>query len=132
MCRTAATRRDWSRAYAGEMSGSIPEPEVVTASTGMSWTVRPGLYGPSSFRIAVDASFTCLASATLVGPRFEKVVAPALYGGAVAEGRSWKYCGLVNDCAASAEPTTLPFTSTRLPFASWLKATCAKPVMIAG
>ena len=28
------------------MSGSMPEPEVVTASTGMSWIVRPGLYGP--------------------------------------------------------------------------------------
>ena len=33
--------------------GSMPEPEVVTASTGMSWIVRPGLYGRSSFRIAL-------------------------------------------------------------------------------
>ena len=60
------------------MSGSIPEPEVVTASTGMSPIFRPGLYGPSSFRIAAAAAFTFLASSGLVGPRFANVVAPAL------------------------------------------------------
>src|SRR5262249_25662017 len=50
--RTAATRRDWRRAYAGEMSGSIPEPDVVTASTGMPRTVSPRSYGRSSSRTA--------------------------------------------------------------------------------
>ena len=54
--RQAAHRRrrarTAARAYAGEMCGSMPEPEVVTASTGMSPIVRPGLYGRSSFRIA--------------------------------------------------------------------------------
>ena len=70
---------DWSCAYAGEMSGSMPEPEVVTASTGMSWIVRPGLYGLSSFRIA-----SALLPARpwrgrgSSGPRLAKVVPPAL------------------------------------------------------
>ena len=31
--------------------------------------------------------------ATLFGPRLEKVVAAALYGGVVADGRDWKYRG---------------------------------------
>ena len=60
------------------MSGSIPEPEVVTASTGIWWMVSPGLYGPSSFRIPSAACLTALASAGLVGPRFAKVVPPPL------------------------------------------------------
>ena len=30
----AATRGAWSRAFAGEMCGSSPEPDAVTASTG--------------------------------------------------------------------------------------------------
>ena len=89
-------RRDWSAAFAGEMSGSIPEPDVVTASTGMSCTVRPGLYGRSSLRIAAEAVRTFLSRSGFVGPRLAKVVAPALYAGAVADGRGWKYCGFVN------------------------------------
>ena len=60
------------------MSGSMPEPEVVTASTGMSWIVRPGLYGRSSFRIACALRATCFARSGFVGPRLAKVVAPAL------------------------------------------------------
>ena len=71
-------RFDCSAAYAGEMSGSMPEPEVVTASTGMSPITRPGLYGRSSFRIARAAAWTFLARSELVGPRFANVVAPAL------------------------------------------------------
>src|SRR5664279_5391374 len=89
-CRTAATRADCSAAYAGEMSGSIPDAEVVTASTGIWWIVRPGLYGPSSLRIAAAAAFTFVARSELVGPRFANVVAAALYAGEVADGRSWK------------------------------------------
>ena len=60
------------------MLGSIPDAEVVTASTGMSPLVRPGLYGPSSLRIAAIAASTFLASCGLVGPRLANVVAPAL------------------------------------------------------
>src|SRR5260221_1624449 len=114
------------------MLGSIPDVEVVTASTGMSWIVSPGLYGPSSFRIAAAAAATFFARSGFVGPRFANVVAPALYAGAVAEGRSWKYCGFANDCAASLEPTTFPLRVIRLPFAWLLNATWAKPVKSAG
>src|SRR5579863_3643735 len=37
-CRAAATRATWMSAYCGEMSGSRPEPDVVTASGGTSDT----------------------------------------------------------------------------------------------
>jgi hypothetical protein len=40
--RTAAIRCAWMRALAGEMCGSTPEPEVVTASTGTLALARPG------------------------------------------------------------------------------------------
>ena len=56
----------------------MPEAEVVTASTGMSPIVSPGLYGRSSFRIACAAALTFLARSGLVGPRLANVVAPAL------------------------------------------------------
>ena len=69
---------DCSAALAGEMSGSMPEPDVVTASTGMSPIVRPGLYGPSSLRIAVAAAVTFFARSGFVGPRLANVVPPAL------------------------------------------------------
>src|SRR6476660_9331203 len=108
------------------MSGSIPEPEVVTASTGMSCTVRPGLYGDSSFRIDFAWASTFFARSGLVGPRFANVVAPALYAGEVADGRSWKYFGFVKSWAARREPTTLPFSLIRLPFALFENAACAK------
>ena len=67
-----------SSAFAGEISGSMPEPDVVTASTGMSWMVRPGLYGPSSLRIACAFRDDASARSGFVGPRFAKVVPPAL------------------------------------------------------
>ena len=37
----AATRATWSLAYAGEMSGSSPDPEAVTASAGTSASLTP-------------------------------------------------------------------------------------------
>src|SRR5579863_5650777 len=43
-----------------------------------------------------------------------------------------KYLGLVKACAASADPTTLPFTVMRLPLAWCEKRPCPIPVMIAG
>ena len=73
------------------MSGSMPEPEVVTASTGMSSIVRPGLYGPSSFRIAAAAALTFFARSGFVGPRLANVVAAGVVGGRRSPtGRSWK------------------------------------------
>ena len=60
------------------------------------------------------------------------MVAPALYSGAVADGREWKYWGFVNDWAARREPTTVPSFVTRLPFALPSKASWAKPVITAG
>src|SRR5256886_6189119 len=110
------------------MAGSIPEADVVTASTGIWWIVRPGLYGASSFRIAAAFFLIAFARSGFVGPRFAKVVPSALYGGAVADGRSWKYCGFVNAWAASSEPTTFPLTFTRLALAWCGKASWAKPV----
>ena len=35
MCLAAATRSTWMAAFCGEMSGSRPEPEAVTASAGI-------------------------------------------------------------------------------------------------
>jgi len=78
MPRAAATRGSCRRAYAGEMSGSIPEAELVTASTGISPATRPELYGPSSFRIACVPWRTALVRSGFVGPRFAKVVPAAL------------------------------------------------------
>src|SRR5262245_34463944 len=99
------------------MSGSMPEPDVVTASTGICAVVKPELYGRSSLRIAWMRWPTCLDRSGFVGPRFENVVPAALYAGEVADGRGWKYWDLENDWAASCEPTTLPPTETRLPSA---------------
>ena len=61
----------------------------------------------------------------------------------VYERRPWKYLGLMvifrlpsvatvsfgQLCPMSVEPTTLPFTVTRLPLALLLNATCEMPVM---
>src|SRR5581483_5050106 len=99
----------------------MPEPDAVTASTGMSFTVRPGLYGPSSLRVSWIRVLTSLASTELFGPRFEKLVPSALYP--TADGRSWNHLGPLNDCAASFEPTVLPFRLIRLPLAWLEKAT---------
>ena len=43
-------RLAWMRAFACEMCGSTPEAEVVTASTGTSASVSPGVKGPSRAR----------------------------------------------------------------------------------
>ena len=108
-CRTAATRRDCSAAYAGEMSGSIPEPDVVTASTGMSWIVRPGLYGPRA-----SGSPRVVAHVLRESRARRAEVRERRAGGVVGRrGRRRPLvevaAALVNACAASFEPTTLPF-----------------------
>ena len=63
------------------------------------------------------AAISC-SVATLFGPRFENVVAAALLGGTVADGRDWKYRG-------SGLVTGLPFLSTSgLPFLTTWVANC--------
>ena len=82
--RQVAHRRDparLERALAGEMSGSMPEPDVVTASTGMSWIVRPGLYGRSSSRIACAAAFDVLGEVGVRRPEVGEGRAAGVVGG---------------------------------------------------
>src|SRR5579862_692739 len=67
-CRAAATRLTWMSAYCGEMSGSRPEPEAVTASGG-TWAGET----PSNVAIAARRCWTVWASVGLFGPR---LVAP--------------------------------------------------------
>ncbi len=72
------------------MSGSSPDPEAVTRSTG---TGPGGALGFSFFNAATRCCTVC-TSALLVGPRFEAAELSAAYGSgapvaaeAVAEGR---------------------------------------------
>src|SRR6201987_1241602 len=115
-----------------ELSGSTPEPDGTTASTGIWWMVRPGLYGPSSFRIASAFCLTSFASAGFVGPRLENVVKAGLYAGEVADGRSWKEREGGKPCAGSDAPTTVPLRTISLPFALCDAVSCAIPVITAG
>ena len=79
--RTAATRRACRCAYAGEMSGSMPEPRGRDGVHGdVADRQAAGCTGRSSFRIAAAAVLTFLASSGLVGPRFEKVVRAGVVG----------------------------------------------------
>jgi hypothetical protein len=50
----------------------------------------------------------------------------------VADGREWKYFGLVNACPSSRDPTTTPFCLIRVPRASCEKATAEMPVTTSG
>ena len=100
----------------------------MTASTGMSPIVRPGLYGRSSFRIACarwrDAPWRGRGSSAR-GSRTSSP--PALYAATWPTAARGSTAGFVKACAASFEPTTLPSRSIRLPFALSGKASCAKP-----
>ena len=71
-------RRDWSAAYAGEMSGSMPEPEGTTASTGICVDRQPRVVRPLELQDRLRVRCDQLGEAGFVGPRFEKVVPPAL------------------------------------------------------
>src|SRR5438132_12920868 len=111
--RAAATRGTWYRVAAIVMSGSSPDPELVTRSTG---TGPGGALGFSFFNSATRCC-TVWTSVLLVGPRFEAVEFSALYGCAllpssdrVAEGRPWKYLAEVQYCPIRSEPTSLPLT----------------------
>ena len=57
-----ATRATWSAAYAGEMCGSSPEPEAVTASGGMSLTATPSRVGDGGLPARVIAAISSGAS----------------------------------------------------------------------
>src|SRR5579875_626880 len=106
------------------ISGSRPEPEVVTRSTG---TGPEGTGSPSALNSAFHAATRCCTSCIntlFVGPRFEADEFSALYGSGwpvfwltVAEGRPWKYSNLVQYCPIRSEPITFPFTLIRLPLA---------------
>ncbi len=124
---TAAAR------MAARCRGRCPEPEVVTASTGMSWIVRPGLYGRSSFRIAWPRrrrrSSRDRGSSGRGSRRSSRRRCRRATSRTVARGSTSRS---VNSCAASREPTTLPSIVIRLPFAWSLNATCANPVIRAG
>ena len=66
VCRAAATRFTWMAASAGEMPGSRPEPEAVTASAGICEIV--------TWSNAAICCCRCLMNWTragLVGPRFD-------------------------------------------------------------
>ena len=110
-------------------AGRCPEAEVVTASTGMSPIREAGVVRALELQ---DRERRAPARPSRdrgsSGRGSRRSSRPALYSGAVAEGRGWKYSGFVNACAASFEPTTLPSRSTRLPFALSENASCAKPV----
>ena len=83
--------------------GRCPEPDVVTASTGMSPIVRPGLYGPSSLRIACAAALTFFARSRVRRPevrerRRRRRCRPA----PSRTGAGGSTAGSVKPCAASA------------------------------
>ena len=115
------------------MSGSMPEPEVVTASTGMSWTVRPGLYGPSSFRIAATRCLDVLGEvgvrrAEVRERRRAGVVRRRRRGGPLVEVVRLRE-RLRGQLGADDPAVPLDQAAVRLVLEN---ATCAKPVMTAG
>ena len=65
-CRAAATRSTWMAAFCGEISGSRPEPEAVTASAGI-WEIRTW----SNFAICCWRCLTSCICTGLSGPRFD-------------------------------------------------------------
>ena len=135
--RALAIRGTWKSAASGEMCGSRPMAEVVTRSCGT------GAFGFSFFNVSMSPC-TRSISALLDGPRFDPPEFAALYGAAtvlveslgsgavVADGRPWKYLSSVNTWPISAEPTTLPSCSIRLPCAWRGKRTSAMPVIASG
>src|SRR6185312_2978882 len=79
--RARATRITWSIAFAGEMCGSSPEPDVVTMSAGTG-PRAPSMRCTLSTRAAMLA-----ASARLVGPAFVPPDAVPSYPAPAADGR---------------------------------------------
>src|SRR5512140_506657 len=82
-----ATRGICQRAYSGEMCGSRPDADDVTASAGTEDPARKGL----SARSAAILSRIESANFSEVGPRFVPPDAVASYPASpAAEGRGWK------------------------------------------
>ncbi len=67
-CLAAAMRSTWMSAFCGEMSGSRPEPEVVTASGGI-WEI----FTWSNLAICCCSCLMFLIRTGLFGPRFDAV-----------------------------------------------------------
>src|SRR5215813_13871841 len=110
------------------MCGSSPLPEAVTRSTGTG-AVLPG----SAARSPSTRDWTALIRSGLVGLWFEPDEEAALYAnGVVADGRPQKYFGSSNGWPMSAEPTTLPSLTIRLPLAWCGNTTWAMTVTTAG
>ena len=59
--------RAWSSAYAGEMCGSSPEPEAVTASAGTSDSSTPSRAATSALRSPMEAMRSVLSGPRLLG-----------------------------------------------------------------
>src|SRR3954453_13750458 len=126
-CRAAATRFTCRSAFCGEMYGSRPEPDVVTASGG-TWPRET----PLSLAYAALRSLTFFSRPGLLVPRLD---APEDTGSQpksvlsvdddAVDGRGWKYCGSglplasTNSWQMRLEPTTLPPADTSEPLA-WL------------
>src|ERR1700759_5326472 len=128
MWRAFATRGIWYLAAAGEISGSTPDADAVTRSTGTG-AVLPG----SAARNVAMRCLTASISAGLVGPRFDAPDDDGLFGnGDVADGRGQKYFGSVNACPMSSEPSEWPSFSITLPFAACAQIVCAIPVTASG
>src|SRR5580692_8956791 len=92
--RTAATRWACIQALACEISGSSPEAELLTASTGIFATVSPASYSALVTGFLFNSRYALMFSSsaslvfTLLGPWLEKVLAAALYAPpSVADGR---------------------------------------------
>src|SRR5262245_50504684 len=97
-------------------------------STGTG-VVLPG----SAARSASTRPCTALLRSGFVGLRLDPDEDAALSAnGLVADGRLQKYLGSSNGCPISAEPTTLPSFTIRLPLAWNGKTACAMPVTISG
>ena len=119
--RAPATRATWRAAYSGEMCGSSPEAEAVTASGGH--LVR----ATRRSRAATAARRSSIVCDQVRVVRAE--VGPA--GGQRRrtrrrDGRGQKYSGGVERPGpSSAEPTTVPSTSTRRAVGPW--PACDRP-----
>jgi len=115
--RAAATRSTWMAAFCGEMFGSRPDPDPVTASAGiceiLTW---------SNAAICFCRVLIAWTSVGLFGPRLDAAVKtdygcdPGFSAALTAyDGRGWKYCGSglplasVNSWHSRLEPTTRPW-----------------------
>src|SRR5580698_8250403 len=126
-CRAAATRGASQYAASGVMSGSMPLALLVTRSIGG---------GPEAFGFCLRSCAIAAAVDAISffddGPKFVPPVEVGSYPLPAADGRPWKYCGLVHNCPMIDEPTTRPFKVTSDPCACLLNSVWATPVIASG